>query len=89
MVADLLILNRRMPRSLAACASDLVRYLDNLAHASGKRGPAHRKAVAMSTRLAQGDMATIFASGLHEFIGEFLAENNALGHAIQEQYLFL
>ncbi|MBA2920444.1 hypothetical protein GON01_01915 [Sphingomonas sp. MAH-20] len=89
LVADLLILNRRMPRSLAACASDLVRYLDNLAHASGKRGPAHRKAVAMSARLAHGDMATIFASGLHEFIGEFLAENNALGHAIQEQYLLL
>jgi uncharacterized alpha-E superfamily protein len=89
LIADLLILNRRMPRSLAACASDLVRYLDNLARSTGKRGPAHRQAVAMSARLAQGDMAMIFASGLHEFIGEFIAENNALGHAIQEQYLFL
>ena len=88
MVADLLILNRRMPRSLAACASDLVRYLDNLAQASGRRGPAHRQAVALAGRLGRGDMNAIFASGLHEFIGEFLDENYRLGLAIQEQYLF-
>ncbi|MFD1612709.1 alpha-E domain-containing protein [Sphingomonas tabacisoli] len=88
LVADLLILNRRMPRSLAACSSDLVRYLDNLGQASGKRGPAHRQAVAMSARLARGDMNAIFASGLHEFIAEFLNENYRLGLAIQEQYLF-
>jgi uncharacterized alpha-E superfamily protein len=88
LVADLLILNRRMPRSLAACSGDLVRYLDNLAQASGRRGPAHRQAVALSNRLARGDMNAIFASGLHEFITEFTAENNAIGLAIQEQYLF-
>jgi uncharacterized alpha-E superfamily protein len=88
LVADLLILNRRMPRSLAACTSDAVRYLDHLAQASGKRGPAHRQAVALASRLARGDMNAIFASGLHEFIGDFIAENNRLGLAIQEQYLF-
>lgn len=88
MVADLLILNRSMPRSLAACAGDLVRYLDNLAQQTGKRGPAHRQAVAMASRLAKGDMNAIFSSGLHEYIAEFIAENYRLGLAIQEQYLF-
>jgi uncharacterized alpha-E superfamily protein len=88
LVADLLILNPRMPRSLAACSTDLVRYLDNLAQDSGRRGQAHRQAVTMSKRLARGDMNAIFASGLHEYINEFIAENAALGRSIQEQYLF-
>jgi uncharacterized alpha-E superfamily protein len=32
-------------------------------------------------------MEDIFQSGLHEFIGEMLADNNRLGSAIAEQYL--
>jgi hypothetical protein len=32
-------------------------------------------------------MDGIFQSGLHEFIGEFIADNNRLGHAVAEQYL--
>lgn len=88
LVADLLILNRRMPRSLAACMNDAVRYLDLLAQESGRRGPAHRAAVALSGRLARGNMDAIFASGLHEWIGEFLAESNALAATVMEQYQF-
>lgn len=88
LVADLLILNRRMPRSLAACIADAVRYLDNLAQDSGRRGPAHRQAVALSGRLSRGNMDAIFASGLHEFINDYLTANRRLGEAIMEQYLF-
>lgn len=88
LVADLLILNRRMPRSLAACMADTVRYLDYLGQESGRRGPAHRQAVALSTRLARGRMDAIFAAGLHEFIGEFLADSHRLTGAVMEQYLF-
>jgi uncharacterized alpha-E superfamily protein len=32
-------------------------------------------------------MEDIFQSGLHEFIGGFIADNNRLGAAIAEQYL--
>jgi uncharacterized alpha-E superfamily protein len=32
-------------------------------------------------------MDDIFQSGLHEFIGNFIADNNRLGAAITEQYL--
>jgi uncharacterized alpha-E superfamily protein len=88
LVADLLILNRRMPRSLAACVGDMVRYLDRLAETSGRRGPAHRLAVTASNRLAAARIDAIFAAGLHEFITDFTAENNRLGSAISEQYLF-
>lgn len=88
LVADLLILNRRMPRSLAACTGDIVRYLDRLGESSGRRGPAHRLAVKTSNRLATARIDAIFAAGLHEFITDFIAENNRLGAAITEQYLF-
>lgn len=88
LVADLLILNRRMPRSLAACMNDAVRYLDLLAQESGRRGPAHRGAVALSGRLARGNMDDIFASGLHEYIADFLKETNSLAATIMEQYQF-
>ena len=30
----------------------------------------------------------IFGNGLHEFLGNFISENNRLGNAIAEQYLF-
>jgi len=88
LVADLLILNRRMPRSLAACAGDIARYLDRLAETSGRRGGAHRLAVAMSRRLDGARIDRILASGLHEFITDFIAENNRLGSAVADQYLF-
>jgi len=32
-------------------------------------------------------MDGIFQRGLHEFIGEFIAENNRLGSTISEQFL--
>jgi len=88
LVADLLILNKRMPRSLAACMNDAARYLDQLAQRSGRRGPAHRQAVALANRLEKGRMGQIFASGLHEYTTDFLADNRRLDHAIMEQYLF-
>jgi uncharacterized alpha-E superfamily protein len=88
LVADLLILNRQIPRSLASCYEDLLRHLDLLASVTGKRGPAHRLAAAGHARLAQANIDTIFADGLHEFLTRFITDNNKLGDAIAEQYLF-
>ena len=89
LVADLLILNREIPRSLACCYSDILRYLDLLANAAGgRRGAAHRMAAAEHARLGNLSIDTIFKSGLHEFLRGFIAGNNRLGEAIAEQYLF-
>src|SRR6201997_3679038 len=51
LVADLLILNQQMPRSLASCYENLVHFFDNIAQAYGRHGPAQRKARAIRTRL--------------------------------------
>lgn len=89
LVADLLILNQEIPRSLASCYGDVLRYLDRLANAAGgRRGPAHRLAAAEHARLKGLRIDGIFKSGLHEFLGGFIAGNNRLGEAIAEQYLF-
>ncbi|GGE00108.1 hypothetical protein GCM10011529_02840 [Polymorphobacter glacialis] len=88
LVADLLILNRQIPRSLASCYDELLRHLDLLASVTGKRGPAHRLASAGHARLSRSNIDTIFSDGLHEFLNQFIIDNNKLGEAIAEQYLF-
>jgi uncharacterized alpha-E superfamily protein len=87
LIADLLMLNDQMPRSLASCYENLVRYLDNIATAYGRQGPAQRQARAIRTRLENSRIEEIFQRGLHEFIGGFIADNNRLGGAITDQYL--
>jgi len=87
LIADLLILKDEMPRSLASCYENLVRFLDSIARAYGRQGPAQRQARAIRARLENSRMQEIFQQGLHEFIGEFIADNNRLGSAITQQYL--
>src|SRR6266545_293341 len=87
LIADLLILNDEMPRSLASCYENLVRHLDQIARAYGRQGAAQRLARAIRTRLENSRMDEIFRQGLHEFITEFISDNNRLGIAIAEQYL--
>ena len=87
LIADLLILRDEMPRSLASCYHNLVQFFDAMANAYGRQGPAQRKARAVRTRLQNSRMDEIFQRGLHEFIGEFIADNNQLGAAVSEQYL--
>jgi uncharacterized alpha-E superfamily protein len=87
LVADLLILNDQMPRSLASCYENLVRHLDQIGRAYGRQGPAQRLGRAIRTRIENSRMEEIFQVGLHEFITEFIADNNRLGGAIADQYL--
>lgn len=87
LIADLLILNRRMPRSLAACYENISRFLDALGDAYGRQGPAQRQARKTLANLSNTRIDDIFQHGLHEFISDFITENNRLGGTIIEQYL--
>ena len=87
LVADLLILNRQMPRSLASCQAEMAAGLDQIAEAYGRRGQSQRLASATLRKLSDSKIEQIFQSGLHEFISSFIDENNRLGAAITEQYL--
>ncbi len=87
LVADLLILKPDMPRSLLSCYENIVLYLDSLARLYGRQGAAQRHARATLARLQRASLDSIFQSGLHEFIEEFIDENNNLGAVLSEQYL--
>ncbi|MET0606720.1 MAG: alpha-E domain-containing protein [Beijerinckiaceae bacterium] len=87
LVADLLTLNREMPRSLYSSYENLVRFLDQLARQYGRIGPSQHMARATLARLDNTNIEAIFQSGLHEFIDQFILDNNALASTIQEQYL--
>jgi uncharacterized alpha-E superfamily protein len=87
LVADLLILKEEMPRSLASCYENIVTNLDRMATSYGRQGPSQRLARGVRTRLQNSRMDEIFQRGLHEFIQEFIADNNRIGATITQQYL--
>jgi uncharacterized alpha-E superfamily protein len=87
LIADLLILNNSLPRSLSSCYENLVRNLDQIGVAYGRQGPAQRHARGIRNRLERSDMDTVFQHGLHEFIEEFIGDNARLGDIISKQYL--
>jgi uncharacterized alpha-E superfamily protein len=64
-----------------------VRNLDSIAAAYSRQGPAQRQARGIRTRLQNSRMDGIFQRGLHEFIAEFITENNQLGALVTEQFL--
>jgi len=87
LVADLLILNTQMPRSLACCYETITRHLDALGDFYGRQGQSQRLARTLHSRLTNTNIGQVFQDGLHEFITAFLAENGKVGAAVAEQYL--
>ncbi len=87
-IADYLILNKAMPRSLRACYEEIdaaARAASASSTASRSRASRHRNR--RSALLEHGDIDTIFQSGLHEFLLDFIARNNKVGHEISEGLL--
>jgi uncharacterized alpha-E superfamily protein len=83
-VAQLLILERRMPRSLAACFDQITQALDRI---EGQDRAAKRLASELHARLTHADIDEIFQAGLHEYLTECLANIYELGQRIQRAYL--
>ena len=76
-----------MPRSLASCYENLSRNLDELAQVYGRQGPAQRLVRVTQSRLQNLRIDEVFQSGLHDFVTDFITDNNNLSAAIAEQYL--
>jgi uncharacterized alpha-E superfamily protein len=87
-IADYLILNRQMPRSLHSSYEEIVSALDQLGGFYGSSNGCQSLAHETRGLLAEGDMSAIFQSGLHEFLAEFIARNNRLGNEISRTYHF-
>ena len=87
-IADFLILNGRMPRSLAYSYDKIVSNLGYLAHLYGDTHAAHETASATLMLLRNRSIDEIMDQGLHEFIEEFIVHNNRLGQEISDGYRF-
>jgi uncharacterized alpha-E superfamily protein len=84
-VAELLILETRMPRSLAACLAHIDHALSRVTGQNDRS--AKRLACELQARLVHGDIEEIFRGGLHEYLTEFLTDTHELGQRIQRAYL--
>lgn len=88
-VAELLLLRRELPRSLAASAEEAVIHLNALGAVTGVQGPADRLARQRHARLGATRIDDVISYGLHEYLEEFVTENAALDHAIARQFRFV
>ena len=88
-IAEFLILDRQMPRSLSFCFNKIVDNLGYLEDNYGQSFPCHELADKMLTRFSNTTIASIFDYGLHEYIVDFLRDNNALGQQIQRDFRFI
>lgn len=87
LVADFLILKPEQPRALISSYENLNRVLDHLAERYGRQGPSQRLVRQTYAGLQNLDIDRLFQTGLHEFLAQFIEDNNQLGLAINEQYL--
>ena len=88
-IARFLILDHRLPRSLAFCYRKISDNLDYLAQDYGERMPCHQKVAEICDRFENTTIDDIFDGGLHEFIMEFLSDSHMLGKQIETDYRFI
>ncbi len=87
-IADFLISNGRMPRSLAYCYEKIASNLGYLAREYGERHAAHETAEQTLESLRSRSIDDIMDQGLHEYLEEFISHNNRLGQEITDGYRF-
>jgi uncharacterized alpha-E superfamily protein len=87
-IVDFVVLDDRFPRSLAFCRNALRDCLGALARTHGREGRAVALMRDADTRISHLTVDEIFEAGLHEFLIDFLARNNAIAQAIAEDYRF-
>jgi uncharacterized alpha-E superfamily protein len=87
-IANFLILDRRMPRSLSFCVAEIVANLGYLAENYGERPTSHDLADALNLRLGNRNIGSIFDEGLHEFLSSIIHDTAKLGQQIEQDYRF-
>ncbi|MEO3416129.1 alpha-E domain-containing protein [Roseovarius sp. CAU 1744] len=87
-ITQYLILDKRMPRSLAFCAGKLC---DNLRYLhGGNRGtlPSLKQVTELENKYLRHDVQAIFNFGLHEFIQQILGQFSAISRQIEIDFRF-
>lgn len=87
-IADYLILNGRMPRSLTFCYRFLGEHLRFREEEYGERLPCHDTVEKTLAKLRSSSIKQIFDTGLHEFLTGFIHDNKRLGDEVAADYRF-
>ncbi len=87
-IASFLILDERMPRSLAFCTKQIADNLTYLAEGYESRTKSLELAEALHFGLKGRDIQSIFDEGLHEFLTGTLDQLATIGMQIEEDYRF-
>ncbi len=87
-IAQFLILDRRMPRSLAFCAGTIEENLTYLAKQYGDEKQSLVLARSLQKRLRDRDIQAIFEEGLHEFLMAVINDIAQIGMQIEHDYRF-
>lgn len=87
-ISKFLILDRRMPRSLAFCTRKIRSNLGYLVSDYGYRAPSFAKVVHIESAYLSYDIDAVFDYGLHEFIQKLLLLLGDLGRQIERDYRF-
>ncbi len=87
-IVDFLVLDQRMPRSLAYCVRRNQRSLEFLS--TGYEGPVPSTAAAqeLAKWVVSFDVESLFANGLHEFLTDFLARNAVVASQVEDDFRF-
>ena len=88
-IAEFVILDERLPRSIAFCCHKITENLDWLAHRYGERHASQDLAQAMLQRVTERTIDDIFDAGLHEFLAGCIGELATIGHQIETDYRFV
>lgn len=84
-VAEMMIFDRRLPRSLVTCTGILLRCLRHLVDHSGTE--VERQAGALDARLRYGRMNEVLDTGMEAFLDGFMTDLDALTEAIVTQFM--
>lgn len=87
-IAAFLILDERMPRSLAFSAGQIVNSLTHLAEDYAVRHRSHDLADGLHCQLVKRDITAIFDEGLHEFTDRLINSTGALAAQIETDFRF-
>ena len=88
-IAAFLILDGRVPRSLAYCTNKMRANLEMLELTYEARAPSGRLAEVLTTSCSDRTIDDIFEVGLHEFLVEFIGRNAELAGQLQTDYRFV
>jgi uncharacterized alpha-E superfamily protein len=84
-VAELLIFNRDMPRSLHFCLNSVAKILDLIANSNS--GETQRQGGMLNAQLRYGRIEDILEHGLHEWLTDFMDRIYLLGNGISKDFL--